>query len=189
LSPLVAALPIIAEAEEVQRSMNYTSWRHSFLNLVRRGLALPEVDATGKEIEMTERATLPNGRIRELTGHKVNGLNSKIDIGVLDPPGAGGASCRYVVFVPNDGFNQELNASVVQYLTFHSGPVEGGPQGPITHEVLLAILEDRLVGMQAGPYACDDNAEALDHLRCVIECLHRRTKKRLARGVEGKQEA
>jgi len=175
--------------------MNYTNWRHSFLNLVRRGLALPEVDANGREISTMDDSNEntsgrgPNGRIRELTGHKVNGLNSKIDIGVLDPPGPGGASCRYVVFVPNDSFNQELNASLVQYLTFHSGPVEGGPQGPITHEVLLAILEDRLVGMQAGPFACDDNAEALDHLRCVIECLHRRTKKRIARGVEGKQEA
>lgn len=134
---------------------------------------------------MSQTNERPNGRIRELEGHKVNGLNSRISIGVLDEPGAGGACCRYVVFVPNDSFNQELNASHVQYLTFHSGPVAEGVKGPITHEVLLAVLEDRLVGMQSGRFACEDNAEALDHIRNAMDCLNRRTRARIARGVEG----
>lgn len=70
-------------------------------------------------------------------------------------------------------------------LLFQNGPIaESGVNG-ITHEVLLAVLIDRLEGFQAGPYASADNAEALDSLRNAQAALQRRTLERMNRGVEG----
>jgi hypothetical protein len=122
---------------------------------------------------------------RELTSHKVNGCNEAIAIVVLDEPGHGGACHDYVICTPNDSFNQELNSSLVVQVSFQNGPIKEAGVNGVTHEALLAIVEDRLVGFQSGPYACADNAEALDHIRGAMECLQRRTKARVARGVEG----
>lgn len=116
---------------------------------------------------------------RELTSHKVNGCNEAISVSVLDEPGCGGACHEYRIAAetPNGGFCFEIR--------FQNGPIaEAGVNG-LTHEALLAVLEDRLVGFQSGPYATADNAEALSHIRGAMECLHRRTKERIARGVEG----
>jgi hypothetical protein len=68
---------------------------------------------------------------------------------------------------------------------FQNGPINEHGVNGISGEALLAVNIDRLRGFQAGQYACADNAEALDHLEKALECLHRRTKERLARGVEG----
>lgn len=38
---------------------------------------------------------------------------------------------------------------------------------------------------QAGPYASEDNAQALHHLEQALFWLQKRTRDRLARGVEG----
>jgi len=123
--------------------------------------------------------------MRELTSHKVSGLNESIGIGVLDEPGAGGACHKYVMFVPNDEFNQELNSSLNQYITFQNGPIaEAGVNG-ISNEALLAIVEDRLAGFQAGPFASDDNKAALAAVREAMMWLQKRTRDRIARGVEG----
>lgn len=123
--------------------------------------------------------------MRKLTSHKVNECNEALDIKVLDEPGAGGASHRYVIYRPHDAFNDELNASLVFELSFQNGPIpEAGVNG-ITQEALLAIVEDRLKSFQAGPYACRENALALTHIQEAMHWLHHRTRERLARGVEG----
>lgn len=132
---------------------------------------------------------------RELTSHKVNGVNDRLKIAVLDEPGAGGASHLYQV----TGFNTETNASdpfkarhgqPAEHSTvlFQNGPIgESGVNG-ITQEALLAIVEDRLKCFQAGPYACRENALALTHIQEAMHWLHHRTRERLARGVEGTHE-
>lgn len=123
---------------------------------------------------------------RKITTHQVNGCNEAIQIKALDEqPGPGGASHHYVAYVPHDEFNEEMNASLCVYLYFQNGPIKEAGVNGITHEVLLAILIDRLEGFQRGPFACADNAEALSHLKAAVEVLHRRTKARVARGVEG----
>lgn len=123
--------------------------------------------------------------MRELTSHKVSGLNESIGIGVLDEPGAGGACHKYVMFVPNDEFNQELNSSLNQYITFQNGPIaEAGVNG-ISNEALLAIVEDRMVGFQSGQYSCRENAIALTKIQEAMMWLQKRTRDRIARGVEG----
>lgn len=72
-------------------------------------------------------------------------------------------------------------------ISFQNGPVkeDGNGVNGITHEVLLAVLIDRLEGFQAGQYANPHNQLALDHLRGALEALHDRTRARIARGVEG----
>jgi hypothetical protein len=123
--------------------------------------------------------------MRELTSHKVNVLNEALCIDVLDEPGSGGACHNYVIYVPNDACNRDLNASVVCNIGFQNGPIaEAGING-ISQEALLAVVEDRLIGFQSGQYATADNAEALQHVQAAMECLHRRTRERVARGVEG----
>lgn len=132
---------------------------------------------------------MPTSRL--LTAHAVNGTNEALQIAVLDQPGQGGACHRYDI----TGFDTSRNpaADVDGYVSsfsrlpvvFQNGPIKEYGVNGVTQEVLLAILIDRLEGFQSGPYACADNAEALTHLRGALECLQRRTKARLARGVEG----
>lgn len=68
---------------------------------------------------------------------------------------------------------------------FQNGPIpESGVNG-VTHEVLLAIVADRLRSFQKGPYACKANACALTHIEEAQHWLQQRTIERMRRGVEG----
>lgn len=115
---------------------------------------------------------------RELTSHKVNGLNELLKIEVLDEPGAGGA-CHVYAITPTVG-----NALGIR-IDFQKGPLGENPPNGTSIEALLAIIEDRLAGFQSGPFACDTNLEALHYVRKAMEALHSRTKERVDRGVEG----
>lgn len=126
--------------------------------------------------------------MRELTSHRVNPTNDALRIEVLDAPGAGGACHVYRI----SGFDSRLNPSNPEPATcyhsvvlFQDGPIaEAGVNG-VTHEALLAIIVDRLLSFQAGPYACRENALALTKLQEAQMWLLERTRGRMARGVEG----
>lgn len=118
--------------------------------------------------------------MREITSHKVNGLNEALKVEALDGPGPGGASHEYRIEYAQNG--PACNACEVH---FQNGPIgEAGVNG-ISNEALLAIVEDRLKGFQSGQYACRENALALTHLQESMHWLHHRTRERVARGVEG----
>lgn len=120
--------------------------------------------------------------MRELTSHKVSGLNEALRIEVLDEPGPGNACHSYAV-TPTTG-----NASGVR-IDFQNGPLgETVHPNGLSNESLLAIVEDRLKGFQSGQYACVDNALALTKIQEAMFWLHKRTRDRLARGVEGTNE-
>ena len=70
-------------------------------------------------------------------------------------------------------------------IEFQNGPINEVGVNGVTHEALLSILCDRMRGFQAGPYASADNAEALACMEQAQTALQRRTKARMARGVEG----
>lgn len=126
--------------------------------------------------------------MREITSHVVNPANDKIRIFVIDEPGAGGANHLYVIHGPNWSDNPSMNLETPagQPIVFQNGPIaEHGVNG-LTQEVLLAIVADRLVSFQLGPFACDENQRALDGVNEAIKALQSRTKARMARGVEGK---
>ena len=126
-----------------------------------------------------------NGRKRELTSHKLAGLNDALAIVVLDEPGQGNACHDYVICVPQDAFNQGLNSPMNQRVTFQNGPIKEFGVNGISGEALLAIVEDRLLGFQSGPFACRENAIALTHIQEALMWLQKRTRDRLVRGVEG----
>lgn len=130
--------------------------------------------------------------MRTLNSHKVNPANDKLEIEVLDEPGAGGANHLYKI----TGYNSASNLSdpfvlahgaAAQYSTvlFQNGAIgEVGVNG-VTHEALLAILIDRLQSFQKGPYSSRENALALTKLEEAQMWLLQRTRARMARGVEG----
>lgn len=130
--------------------------------------------------------------MRKLTSHIVNPANDKLTIAVLDQPGCGGANHRYDI----TGFDTENNPIATDaagykasfgrtVIVFQNGPINEVGVNGITHEALLAILEDRLVGFQSGKFANDYNAKALEHVRAAQAVLQERTRERMARQVEG----
>lgn len=112
---------------------------------------------------------------RLITEHAVNPANEELRIEVMDEPGAGGANHVYRVEGPGFGFQ----------FNFQNGPIRESGVNGITQEVLLAIVADRLRSFQAGPYACEENADALAHVEAAQAALHSRTTKRIEAGTEG----
>ena len=130
--------------------------------------------------------------MRELNDHKVNPANEVLTVTALDEPGIGGASNLYKI----TGFDSRTNPSdlwtaahgqpaVHAHVLFQNGPINEVGVNGVTHEALLAILCDRMRGFQSGPYQSADNAEALACMEQAQTALQRRTKARMARGVEG----
>ena len=114
--------------------------------------------------------------MRTIEDHKINPVNDILIITVMDEPGAGGA---------NHAYDVTGGAAVPTFIRFQNGPIpEAGVNG-ITHEVLLAIVADRLRSFQKGPYSCKANACALTHIEEAQHWLQQRTIERMRRGVEG----
>lgn len=116
--------------------------------------------------------------LRVLTEHVVNPANDILQCVVMDEPGQGGAHHAYDV---------TGGSAVPTHIRFQNGPInaEGGGVNGITHEVLLAIVADRLRSFQKGPYSCNANACALTHIEEAQHWLQQRTIERMRRGVEG----
>ena len=74
-------------------------------------------------------------------------------------------------------------------IEFQDGPVNEAGVNGLTHEVLLAIVADRLRSFQQGPFASRYNALALTHIEDAQNWLNRRTLERMRRGVEGTHKA
>ena len=130
--------------------------------------------------------------MREINDHKVNPANDVLKIEVLDEEGAGGANHLYQI----TGFNSKSNLSdpwtdrhgqPAEHSTilFQNGPINEVGVNGLTHEVLLAIVADRLRSFQKGPYSCKANACALTHIEEAQHWLQQRTIERMRRGVEG----
>jgi hypothetical protein len=124
--------------------------------------------------------------MRLLTDHIVDGdsVNHQLDIAVLDEPDHRGACHRYVIS------HRDMKGDVDGTISIHfqEGPIKEFGVNGITQEALIAICIDRLRSFQAGPFACDDNERALNHLEEALSFLQNRTRARIARGVEGTHE-
>jgi hypothetical protein len=120
---------------------------------------------------------------REITCHKVNGLNEAITIAVMDGPGPGGASHYYRVEpIATDHPQGAINPVEIR---FQDGPIQESGVNGVSNEALIAVVIDRLQSFQKGSFACRENALALTKLEEAMHWLHHRTRERLARGVEG----
>jgi hypothetical protein len=131
--------------------------------------------------------------MRELTNHIVSGDQAvQLKIEVLDEPGQGGANHLYKITGMDTTSNVsdpfvDLYGEGAEHSTvlFQNGPIKEFGVNGITGEALTAILIDRLRSFQDGPFACEDNEEALRCYKQALHCLQRRTLARIARGVEG----
>lgn len=135
-----------------------------------------------------ETNTKSSGSRRELTSHKVNGLNDALKISVMDDPGPGGANHIYAITFasthPDDPSGTTPSEESID-IQFQNGPIQEAGVNGISNEALLAIVEDRLKSFQAGQFACRENACALTKIQEAMMWLHRRTHERIQRGVEG----
>lgn len=120
--------------------------------------------------------------MRTITDHKLNGLNDTLRISVLDEPGQGGACHEYDIDVE---FHTPVSDFPTCHVRFQNGPIQEAGVNGISGEALLAIVIDRLRSFQSGPFSCRDNAIALTHCEEALMWLQKRTRDRLARGVEG----
>jgi hypothetical protein len=129
--------------------------------------------------------------MRKLTDHIINAANDTLEIKVTDEIGSGGANHAYLISGFDLSTNKSAgngvvqNASINMMIYFQNGAIpENGVNG-LTHEVLLAIVADRLRGFQSGQFACKENACALTHIEEALHWLQQRTIERMRRGVEG----
>lgn len=133
-------------------------------------------------VEELSRESLLTKPMRTLDRHRINRPNELLAVEVLDVPGPGGASSHYRVRGFNAGKNKVLEKGPLALcgvtavdLVFQSGePDEVGANG-VTMEALLAIVQDRLEGFQAGPHACEENRMAIAYLRGVMHYLRMRS--------------
>ena len=116
--------------------------------------------------------------MRVLNEHIVNPANDRLRVEVIDEPGHGGA---------NHAYDVTGGEAVPTFIRFQNGPIsaDGNGVNGITHEVLLAIIADRLRSFKKGPYSCKANACALTHIEEAQHWLQQRTLERMRRGVEG----
>ncbi|NBW08299.1 MAG: ABC transporter ATPase [Caulobacteraceae bacterium] len=118
--------------------------------------------------------------MRQLVDHKVNPANDAVEVHAVDEPGSGGANHVYhVTWADKDGTLQQ------RVVDFQNGPINEAGVNGLTHEILLAIVADRLRAFQQGPFATRYNALALTHIEEAQNWLNRRTLERMRRGVEG----
>ncbi len=148
-------------------------------------------DHIGPDDEKPKEAPSAIAAPRELTDHIVNPVNDALRIIVADQPGAGGACHVYIVRGSNQLSNPSFTAAAAAaqhgdaLVMFQNGPIGDAGINGLTHEVLAAIVIDRLRSFQKGPYACTANEEALQCFVDGLTILKARTRERMARGVEG----
>lgn len=126
--------------------------------------------------------------MRKITTHKLPGLNDHLDILCMDEKGPGGANHEYQIHLMADPAPESPKITAdswQQNISFQKGPIKEAGVNGISGEALVAIVIDRLESFQAGPFPCEENAEALRCMQEGLMWLQKRTKDRLARGVEG----
>jgi hypothetical protein len=130
--------------------------------------------------------------MRLITDHIINPANDKLVIEAVDEPGAGGAHHRYEISGlavhrnPSLSMTEEEttpNDKVV--ILFQNGAISEHGVNGVTIEAFIALGIDRLRMFQQGPYHCNANACALQHLQEALMWLQQRTIERMRRGVEG----
>lgn len=112
--------------------------------------------------------------MREIETHRDGAVNDKVRIVAMNY-GPGGAPDLYDI---EAGWAGSGYAGRFRF-------AKAGETG-LTNEVLLAVVADRLAGFQAGPYACEENREALPLIETALELLKGRTARRIAQGTEDK---
>lgn len=102
-------------------------------------------------------------------------------------PKAGGMAHHYVVCdIYYDGSGSDQPPILLGEIKFQHGPVKEVGKNGLQHADLYRILIDRLECAQAGPFACEENAEQLDLLQRALASDESRTARRVSAGSEGR---
>lgn len=118
--------------------------------------------------------------MREITTHRAGSeLGNAVEVSVLDEKGSGGANHKYLIVL--QGTNGDQHVSI----DFQNGAIKEAGLNGLPDEALLAILIDRADGFANGPFESEDNDNALFHLKEAMHFKQKRTRERIARGVEG----
>jgi len=106
-------------------------------------------------------------------------------VAAVDEPGAGGANHEYVILANP----QDSDARLVGRIQFQNGPRnEKDSIAGVIDTDLLEIARDRLISFQAGPFASEYNAKALEKIEEALMWLNRRVEDRIERNVLGKNQ-
>lgn len=105
------------------------------------------------------------------------------DVATLGDPGPGGAHHHYVITPKPDLVEKEPLGNV--HIDFQTGPIKEAGVNGVMDENLVAIVINRLEGFQSGPYACKENADALEAFKMGLDALRSRTARRESSGAEG----
>ena len=112
------------------------------------------------------------------------------EVFAVDEIGPGGANHKYTIGMISDtpGIGKTISPSDT-IIQFQKGPrkEEGSIPGVIDTD-LLEIVRDRLKSFQAGPFASEYNAKALEYVEEALMWLNRRVEDRIERNVLGKNE-
>ena len=104
---------------------------------------------------------------------------------VADQEGPGGAHHEYHVVI-NDGTEKDVANDVV-IIKFQKGPrKEENSQHGVIDSDLLEIVRDRMKSFQAGHFASEYNAKALEGIEIALNALNQRVEDRIKRNVLGK---
>lgn len=116
------------------------------------------------------------------TIQKRNNLN---EVFYAKQEGPGGAHHDYVV----KRVGAAEDEAPLLIVTFQTGPrnAETSVAGVLDGD-LLEMVRDRLRSFQDGPFACEDNEHALEHVEAALLYMAKRADDRAERGVLGKSE-
>lgn len=78
-----------------------------------------------------------------------------------------------------------LNSRPLTTIEFQNGPIPTNGTNGLTNEALLTILIHRTMVLNEQ-YPCEENANAIRHMKEALDAFNQRTVNRKARGVEGK---
>jgi len=126
---------------------------------------------------------------RLIESHIINPQNDRLRLVACGARGDGNANHHYLIsgvdYSTNPCADMEKLHPTQTAIVFQHGLIpEHGANG-LTHEVLLAIVADRLRGFQSGKYACKENARALTHIEEAMHWLQRRNLPLQARCFRG----
>lgn len=142
---------------------------HRLKEVIHQGPDIPKEYLGNEHIEEPE----PFSN-REIKYHRVvNNKPEKLIITANAPEDPGGAPDGYLI--------THIETTLRIGIDFQTLRVKDG----VTNEALLAIIKDRLVCWQAGPYKDNFNEIALESIETALDALKTRTLERTARGVEG----
>ncbi|HEY8560506.1 MAG TPA: hypothetical protein VIL74_09025 [Pyrinomonadaceae bacterium] len=121
--------------------------------------------------------------VRYIETHKISKLNrDNIVVRATDEKDSDGANHEYAIIVCTDkGIVSETA------IKFQKGGLKETGVNGITDQSLIAIVLDRMVGFQAGPYASVYNEPVIDHLKGALGEMAKRYDLRATLGIEGER--